>query len=64
MYSEIFGSSEEIVVDNTPLLTSFYSTVIDRVSFLAEEISDNYIYLSIFGIFILIFFIELIRRRF
>ncbi|MGN1342155.1 MAG: hypothetical protein ACI4VL_02880 [Bacilli bacterium] len=43
---------------------SFYTIVIDKMSYLVKEMSNNYIYLSIFVIFIFIFVFELIRRRF
>ena len=45
------------------ILESFYTVVIDRLGYLAKEMSSNYIYLSIFAIFVFIFVIELIRRR-
>lgn len=44
-------------------LESFYTVVIDRLGYLSKEMSSNYIYLSIFAIFVFIFVIELIRRR-
>lgn len=49
--------------DETPLLTSFFSLTIEKLQFITEYFSSNYIYLSIFAIFILIFFIYLIKRR-
>lgn len=48
--------------DNTPILTNFYTTVGNKVGELAVNMSDNYVYLAIIGVFILIFLIELIRR--
>lgn len=43
---------------------SFYTLCIEKLGYLGEKIVSNYIYLSIFGIFILIIIFELIRRRF
>lgn len=48
--------------DNFPKLTQFYTIVFEKITLFANNLLDNYIYLSIFGIFILIFLIELIRR--
>ena len=45
-------------------LSNFYSLVIDKLSYLAEAIVSNYIYLSIIVIFILIFIFKLIFRRY
>ena len=46
------------------IIQSFYEVSISKISYLAEFISSNYIYLSIFGVFILIFVFELIFRRY
>ncbi len=45
-------------------LENFYTLCIDKLSYLVTSIVNNYIYLSIFGIFILIIIFELIKRRF
>lgn len=41
---------------------SFYSICIDKIEYLVNEVVNNYIYLSMITIFILIFVIELTRR--
>lgn len=45
-------------------LESFYTLCIEKLSYLANVIVDNYIYLSIIVIFIIIFVFKLIFRRF
>lgn len=45
-------------------LNNFYTICIEKISYLASFIVGNYIFLSIFVIFIFIFVFELIRRRF
>ena len=50
--------------DNTPILTEFYSVVGSKIGWLGEQFMDSYIYIAIFGVFIFIFLIELIRRYF
>lgn len=67
IYKEVNGIGEE--TDNThdnelSIIQSFYEVSISKISYLAESISSNYIYLSIFGVFILIFVFELIFRRY
>ena len=59
----------EPVIDHThdselSIIQSFYEVSISKISYLAESISSNYVYLSIFGVFILIFVFELIFRRY
>ena len=44
------------------LMNNFYSTIFVKISNLATDLTDNYIFLLIFTIFIFIFAIELIRR--
>ena len=51
-------------VDNTPILTDFYTTVIEKINYLCEVIVSNYIYLSIFVIILIIILFELIFRRY
>lgn len=48
--------------DNTPILTTFYTTIGSKIAWLGEQFTESYIYLAILGVFILIFLIELIRR--
>lgn len=50
--------------DNYPILTSFYTLVISKLSLISTSFINNYIFLTIFVIFLLIFLIELIRRHF
>ncbi len=45
-------------------LKSFYDLCIEKIGYLATVIVGNYIYLSIFAIFILIFIFSLIKRRY
>lgn len=59
---EIYNSANNVVSDNYPILTTFYTTVSEKIILFVNSLLDNYIYLFIFGIFILIFLIELIRR--
>ena len=55
-------ANSPVEVDDTPVLTSFYSTIIDKIGWFGEKIINNYVYLSIIGVFIIIFIIEFIRR--
>lgn len=48
--------------DNYPILTSFFTTFIDRLSFLCEYISSSYIFLSIFVVLLIYISITLLRR--
>lgn len=45
-------------------VTNFYSMIIEKIGYLADQIVNNYILLFIIGIFILIFVFLLIFRRF
>lgn len=45
-------------------VTNFYTMVIEKIEYLANEISNNYILLFIIGIFIVTFIFLLIFRRF
>ena len=44
------------------IINNFYSTTIAKIGDLATTFANNYVFILIFGIFILIFVIELIRR--
>ena len=46
------------------ILNNFYSTIFTKITDLANNFANNYIFLLILGIFILIFVFELIWRRF
>ena len=63
LYNE-WHSAPPTPPDNTPILTNFYSVAGSKIGWLGEQIVSNYIYLSIIGVFILIFLIEFIRRYF
>jgi len=45
-------------------VTNFYTIVIKKIEYLANEISNNYILLFVIGIFIVTFLFLLIFRRF
>lgn len=49
-------------IEEKELMNNFYSTIFTKISDLATSLANNYIFLTIFGIFILIFVLELIRR--
>ena len=55
--------SPPIGVDNYPLLTQFYTLVIEKISFLAEYVSSNYLFLSFLVISLFISIFLLIKRR-
>lgn len=48
--------------DEKVLINNFYSIIFIKISNLATDLANNYTFLLIFTIFILIFIIELIRR--
>lgn len=50
-------------VDEYPVITSFFNISIDKIKLVAEYFSSNYLYLSLFSIFIFIFFLYLLKRR-
>ncbi len=50
-------------VDEYPVITSFFTLVLNKFSFITDYFSSNYIYLSIFVIFLLVSFLLLIKRR-
>lgn len=52
-----------IPTDDTPLLTSFFNLTIEKLQLITEYFSSNYIYLSIFVIFIIVSIILIIKRR-
>lgn len=56
--------SDNLHQEEIEKVDSFYTLCIDKLSYLVTSIVSNYIYLSIFGIFILIIIFELIKRRF
>lgn len=51
-------------IDDKEVINNFYTTVIEKINTLSEIILNNYVFLLIIGIFILIFVLELIMRRF
>lgn len=69
-FPSLYGIYEEKFVPVDPhfeekeKISNFYTLCIEKLSYLVTSIVSNYIYLSIFGIFILIIIFELIKRRF
>lgn len=53
---------EDTHVEEKQLLSNFYTLIIEKIVLLANSIAENYILLTVIGIFILIFLIYLIRR--
>lgn len=53
---------EDSYIEEKNLLSSFYTVSIEKISYLANEFATNYIFLTILGVFVLIFTIELFRR--
>lgn len=65
VYTDIYGdedSSDSKFTDEKEIMNNFYSTIFTKIGDLAISFANNYIFLLIFGIMILIFVIELIRR--
>ena len=50
--------------EDKEIMNNFYTTIFTKISDLAISFANNYTFLLIFGIFILIFVFELIWRRF
>lgn len=65
IYLDINGGGEvpDIHTEEKEILSNFYILVIDKINYLATIIINNYIYLSVIGVFIFIFVIELVFRR-
>lgn len=65
IYVDIFGEFEkpDIHLEEKTILSNFYILIVDKINILSTAILSNYIYLSVIGIFIFIFLIELIFRR-
>lgn len=70
LYNMINSSNEEpedpeepIPIDNTPILTSFYTLCIQKIGYFCEYMATNTLFLTILVIIILIFLFELIFRR-
>lgn len=63
-YNKFYGGEDHTHDSELSIIQSFYEVSISKISYLADSISSNYIYLSIFGVFILIFVFELIFRRY
>ena len=65
IYNEINNVPEENPhQEEIDKVTNFYTMVIEKIEYLANEISNNYILLFIIGIFIVTFVFLLIFRRF
>lgn len=56
------GEPIDIHEEEKNILLNFYTIIIEKINLLCDVFVSNYIYLSIFVIFILIFVIELLRR--
>lgn len=63
-YQEYVGNNDLVHREELEKVESFYIMVIEKLGYLAETITSNYIYLSIIVIFILTFIALLIFRRF
>lgn len=63
LYLELNSTEQEIPTE-LESVTNFYTIVIEKISYLAEQVASNYILLSIIVIFILIFVFKLIFGRF
>ena len=60
-----FIASEPVIdshLEEKKVITNFYTICIEKIKYLGEQITSNYIYLSMVVVLILIFIIELIRR--
>lgn len=62
-YQKFLGSSDLDHENELKLLSNFYTLCIEKINYLVDVIINNYIYLSIIVIFILIFIFKLIFRR-
>lgn len=58
------GVIEDIITEEEKFLSNFYTLIIEKISLLATKFTENYIFLTVFGIFIFIFIANLIRRFF
>lgn len=63
-YDSFIGDKELIHQEEGNVLKSFYTLCIEKIKYLSDVLVGNYIYLSIFAIFILIFIFSLIKRRY
>lgn len=65
IYQEYLGIEQENPhQEEIDKVTNFYTMVIEKIEYLANEISNNYIFLFVIGIFIVTFVFLLIFRRF
>ncbi len=63
-YYIFLGNKDLVHREESNKIKSFYDLCIEKIGYLATVIVGNYIYLSIFAIFILIFIFSLIKRRY
>jgi len=61
IYLDNFGSDNSYEEEKSFLL-SFYTCIIEKISYLATSFATNYIFLTTFCIFVLIFIVYLVRR--
>ena len=62
LYLESGGDIPDPHKSEKQLISNFYIICIDKIKFLANAVTSNYIYLSMIVVLILLFIIELIRR--
>lgn len=62
-YDSFLGDKELVHQEEGNVLKSFYTLCIEKIKYLSDVLVGNYIYLSIFVIFIIIFIFILIKRR-
>ena len=63
-YDSFIGNKDLVHQEENQKIKGFYDLCIEKIGYLATVIVGNYIYLSIFAIFILIFIFSLIKRRY
>lgn len=63
-YQNSINTEDPVHKEELIKVENFYKVIIEKLSYLAETIVSNYIYLSIIAIFMLIFVFKLIFRRF
>lgn len=63
-YNIFLGNKDLVHQEENQKIKGFYDLCIEKIGYLATVIVGNYVYLSIFAIFILIFIFSLIKRRY
>lgn len=62
LYLESGGEIPDPHKSEKQIIANFYTICIDKLGYLGEQIVNNYVYLSMIVVLILVFIIELIRR--